>query len=56
MLMMSPYLFRTKCRADSRATMVAPSTFTSHTRRMFSAVVSSSGANTPIPALFTSTL
>ena len=55
-LMMLPYCRSAKCRADSRATRVAPRMFTSQTRRMSSAVVSSSGAQVPMPALFTSTL
>jgi hypothetical protein len=56
MLMIVPYPRATKWRADSRATRVAPSTFTSQTRRMSASVVSSRGAKAPIPALFTSTL
>ena len=53
---MCPARCATKWRADSRAASIAPSTFVSHTRRMSSALDSSSGAKTPMPALLIRTL
>src|SRR5205807_2276663 len=52
-LTMFPYFLPTKCRADSRATTIAPKTFVAKTLCMSASSSSSSGANEPKPALLT---
>ena len=54
-LMMLPRFCSMKCRADSRATSIAPNTFVANTRCMSASCVSMSDAKLPKPALLIKT-